>query len=148
MKLFPSGLKLAETAVIPDSLNPVWEETKNLLACYNGKYIKICVKDSDTFDKDDYIGSCQISCLYLRDHPFLEISKTFQLKNDKDEEKSKGKIRLSIKYSPFNYLEATTVDHSISTYFPSRQNNKVHLYQCADTPNLSIFKVSKVQSTI
>ena len=135
-------MKLAETSVIYDSLNPEWEETKNLLACYNGEYIKVCVKDSDTFNRDDYIGSCKISCLTLRDNPFKEFTNTFELKVDEDDEgKTRGRITLTFKYSPFNSVESTTIDRSIATYFPARKNNKVHLYQCADTPNLPIFKV-------
>ena len=119
-------MKLAETSVIYDSLNPEWEETKNLLACYNGEYIKVCVKDSDTFNRDDYIGSCKISCLTLRDNPFKEFTNTFELKVDEDDEgKTRGRITLTFKYSPFNSVESTTIDRSIATYFPARKNNKV-----------------------
>ena len=123
-------MKLAETSVKYDDLNPEWEETKNLLACYNGEYIKVSVKDSDTLNKDDYIGSCRISCLSLRDNPFKLIKDTFDLKIDEDEErKTRGTITLSFKYCPFNSVEATTIGRTISTYFPLRPNNKVHLYQ-------------------
>ena len=142
VKLFPSGLKLAETGVIYDSLNPEWEEKKRLLACYNGEYIQVSVKDSDTFNGDDYIGTCRIPCLELKENHSEDIEKTYELQIDEDDDKkSRGTIRITYNFTPFN-LEETTIEHSIDTYFPARENNKVHLYQCADTPNLPIFNVS------
>ena len=45
--LEPLGLKLAETRVVDDNLNPSWKEVFHIMSCFDAEKIRVVVKDSD-----------------------------------------------------------------------------------------------------
>ena len=45
--LEPLGLKLAETKVVDDNLNPSWKEVFHIMSCFDAEKIRVVVKDSD-----------------------------------------------------------------------------------------------------
>lgn len=45
--LEPLGLKLAETRVVEDNLNPSWKEVFHIMSCFDAEKIRVVVKDSD-----------------------------------------------------------------------------------------------------
>ena len=45
--LEPLGLKLAETRIVDDNLNPSWKEVFHIMSCFDAEKIRVVVKDSD-----------------------------------------------------------------------------------------------------
>ena len=138
MELYPVGLKIAETRVVKDSLYPVWEEQFKVSACYNADYVRVKVKDSDMLWTDEEVGVCEFTCLELTERPGEVIKEWHDLtRPDGDVQ---GSILISLQYIPIGYHQDDSMK-TFDSYFPSRSNNKVSLYQCADTPYLPVFQV-------
>ena len=141
VELYPVGLKIAETRVVKDSLYPAWEEKFRLSACYNADYIRVSVKDSDMLWTDNVIGVCEFTCRELTEQPGEVISEWHDLTGH--EGSVSGSILISLQYIPFGDQEEDSRKTLVS-YFPDRSNNKVTLYQCAETPHLPVFQVGKL----
>ena len=81
--LAPLGLKLAETRVVEDNLNPSWKEVFHIMSCFDAEKIRVVVKDSDmswtaaVMSIYPYISFC------LNVHGFVYISAQFQQINIK-----------------------------------------------------------------
>ena len=142
VELYPVGIKIAETRVCNDSLQPAWEEKFRLSACYNANHIKVVVKDSDLLWWDSKVGECEFTCQELVEKPGEVIKKWHDLVGPKGD--YHGSILLSFQYFPFGDHQDDS-RKTLDSYFPDRSNNKVSLYQCADTPNLPVFQVENVQ---
>ena len=139
MELYPVGLKIAETRVVKDSLYPAWEEQFRLSACYNADYIRVRVKDCDMRWTDNDIGVCEFTIKDLTEKPGEVIQEWHDLTCGPDED-VQGSILISLQYIPFGDHQDDS-RKTLDSYFPDRSNNKVSLYQCADTPHLPVFQV-------
>ena len=80
------------------------------------------------------IGWCDIDCLGLVEGE--KIVGWHELQG----EGAQGSIKLELQFFTRGSLEEDS-SKILPSYFPSRENNRVTLYQDADTPPLQIFKV-------
>ena len=93
---------------------------------------------------DDDIGSCEIPITsktrHLEDEFELKLEKKWQ--DQKEEAGTAGTpstITLSLIFMPLDRDD--DVEDLRVSYFDCHDNNRVTLYQCADTPMLPIFEV-------
>ena len=121
---------LFETKYILNDLNPTWDEKFNIPVCQESGQITINVKDSDSIGSD-YIASTYFSCAEIVKGNKMED--LYELKTKKGE--VRGKIKLSIQFFPKDESDRLGKE-VIDAYFPMRQNNRLTLYQDADTPSV------------
>ena len=96
-------------------------------------------------DKDFWngqpIGWCEVSCLGLQDGE--NVDEWYELTVGKGEDMQRA-IRIGMQYFAKGSLDSDS-SKILPCYFPARENNRVTLYQDADTPQLPVFEVlSKV----
>ena len=120
---------LFKTRYINNSLNPVWEETFSIPVCQESENVTINVKDKDHIG-EAFIGSTSFSCEEVVQGDKLED--WFELQNNGE---TQGRIKMSIQF--FSKEEEDRLCKDVpDAYFPVRQNNRLTLYQDADTPQL------------
>lgn len=139
VKLLPVNLKIAETKVVNDSRFPVWNEEFHVLACHNASSIRITVYDQDLLCGTQ-VGWTDIDCQGLVDGETVED--WFDLRcGDEESAAIQGAVRVAFRLYPKGSLESDSEKHvQAKSYFPLRENNRLVLYQDADTPNLPVFQ--------
>ena len=119
---------LFKTKTIDNTLNPIWQETFSIPVCHESAYIKINVRDKE------HIGSESVANVYFSCEDVKQgdiIQGWFDLQNN---EEVCGSIKMSIQY--FSRQGDTKGKDVPNVYFPVRRNNRLILYQDADTPPL------------
>ena len=101
--------------------------------------IELLVKDCDMLWTDNDIGVCEFTIKDLTEKPGEVIQEWHDLTCGPDED-VQGSILISLQYIPFGDHQDDS-RKTLDSYFPDRSNNKVSLYQCADTPHLPVFQV-------
>ena len=121
---------LFKTRYLNNTLNPVWEEKFSIPVCQESDNITINVKDKE------HIGSAHVASLSFACEDVVqgkEIEGWFDLENNGE---NYGRIKMSIQY--FSTEEEDRLGKKIpDAYFEERTNNRLTLYQDADTPQLS-----------
>ena len=120
---------LFKTKYINNTLNPVWDETFSIPVCQKAEVITISVRDKEHW-KSVPLGSFTLTCDEVLKGEMIEDC--FDLKH---EGKQVGKIRMSVQYFPKDEEDRLTKEVP-DAYFPMRENNRLTLYQDADTPKL------------
>lgn len=137
VRLFPFGVKLAETKVVYNSLFPVWNEEFHVLACHDADYIRVDVLDFDNyFSGGDHVGYVNIPVQRLLEEG--QVFDWFDLQCNEDGE-GEGAINISVRFN--NKCDDKHEKFlSEKNYYDIRHHNKMVLYQDADTPQLDIFQ--------
>ena len=121
---------LFKTRYINNTLNPVYEEKFSVQVCQEAENITINVRDKEN------IGSAHVATLNFPCEEVVqgdEIEGWFDLDNNGE---TNGKIKMSIQFFPKDTDEERLGKDVPDAYFPVRQNNRLTLYQDADTPQL------------
>ena len=120
---------LFKTRYINNNLNPVWEEKFSIPVCQETENLTISVKDKE------HIGSASVASKTFSCDEIIqgdEIEGWFDLENNGE---NCGTIKLSMQF--FSKEEEDRLSKDVpDAYFPMRQNNRLTLYQDADTPQL------------
>ena len=114
----------------------MWGEEFRLLVCHNAHNLKVTVLDKDMWDGQP-IGWCEFSCLGLVDGEKVDEWHELLVGEGDDVQ---GAVRLGLQFFAKGSLD-TDSTKILPCYFPSRENNRVTLYQDADTPQLPVFEV-------
>ena len=121
---------LIKTRRIKNTLNPVWDEKFNIPVCQEAEDVEINVRDKENIGSD-VISTLHFPCEMLRRG--FKVEGWFDLKH---KGKNKGKIKMSIQF--FSKDEPIRCQKSVpDAYFPMTTNNRLTLYQDADTPQLT-----------
>ena len=120
---------LFKTFYINNTLNPVWEETYSIPVCHEAKTIVINVRDKENIG-DAHVATLSIPCDEVKEGK--ECNGWFNLDNNGN---AGGRIKMSIQFFPTDE-EARLSKDVPDAYFPVRKNNKLTLYQDADTPQV------------
>ena len=131
------GVWLFKTRYINNQLNPVWDEKFSIPVCQEAENITINVRDKE------HIGSAHVASLSIPCDDVIqgeEVEGWFDLDNNGT---ACGQIKLSIQFFSKDEEERLSKDVP-DAYFPARHNNRLTLYQDADTPQVpqvNIFKI-------
>ena len=127
---------LFKTRCIENTLKPVWDEKFSIPICQESENITINVRDQEN------IGSAHVATLFIPCDDVIEgneIERWFDLDNNGE---ACGRIKLSVQFFPKDEEDRLSKDVP-DAYFPVRKNNRLTLYQDADTPQapqVNIFK--------
>ena len=119
-----------------DSLYPIWGEEFRLLVCHNTDNLKVTVLDKDMWNSDP-IGWCMINCRGLVDGEKVDEWHDLMVGEGEDVQ---GSIRLNLQFFAKGSLDTDTT-RILPCYYPVTENNRITLYQDADTPQLPVFEV-------
>ena len=128
---------LFKTRCIKNSLIPVFQEKFSIPVCQEAENITINIRDKEKLGSA-HVASLSIPCVAVM--LGCEIEGFFDLVNNGE---ACGRIKLSVKFFPKDEEDRLTKDVP-DAYFPVRQNNRLTLYQDADTPQVpqvNIFKI-------
>ena len=124
--------RMFKSKYISNDLNPVWDEVFNLYVCHHANTLKISVRDKEHIG-DTYIASCTIRVADIVSGNIVDG--WFDLIRG---EKIRGRIQLSVQFTPKDDLEGERSLDIPESYFSMKENNRVVLYQDADTPQLPV----------
>ena len=120
---------LFKTKYINNTLNPVWDEKFSIPVCQKAEVITISVRDKEHW-KSVPLGSFTLTCDEVLKGE--KIEDCFDLKYEGE---PVGQIRMSVQYFPKDEEDRLSKEVP-DAYFPMRENNRLTLYQDADTPKL------------
>ena len=120
---------LFKTRYINNTLNPVWEERFSLPVCQVADVITISVRDKEHVG-DSPVGNFSFSCDEVVQGD--EIEGWFDMEQNGE---AAGKLKMSIQFFPKDEDDRLSKEVP-DAYFPMRENNRLTLYQDADTPQL------------
>ena len=122
--------RLFKTRYITNDLNPVWDEHFNVDVCHCASSLTVNLKDKE------HIGAAFIASTVIRTEDLLggdPVEGWFDLQNG---DKACGRLNMSVQYVPIAALQDEFNKELPKAYFPMRENNRLVLYQDADTPAL------------
>lgn len=129
-----STARIFKTKFVLNELNPVWDESFDVWVCHHANSVKIDVKDKEHVGAT-FIATCSVRCKELLSGNLIEG--WFDLQNgDKDQ----GRLKMSLQYFPKDECETDGLE-VCNSYFPVTENNRVTLYQDADTPQLPVVRI-------
>ena len=120
---------LFKTAYLNNTLNPVWEEKFSIPVCQEADVLTINVRDKEHIG-DAHVASLTFACDEVVQGD--EIEGWFDLDNNGE---ANGRIKMSVQFFPKDEEDRLS-KNVIDAYFPMRENNRLTLYQDADTPQL------------
>jgi len=123
--------RVFKTRYINNELNPVWDEHFNVDVCHCAHSLTINVEDKE------HIGAAHIASCSIRTEDLVSgepIEGWHDLMNG---EEPQGRLNMTLQYVPKEALEE--LKELPRAYFPMRENNRLILYQDAETPQLPQF---------
>ena len=126
-------IRLLKTAVVNDNLNPKWNEYFRADVAQVAENLLFRIKDKDLIGSNS-LGVVKISAQDLLDGGLVEG--WFDVVTD-DGQRMGAQLNLSVTYQ--SVQEATKFRNIPDCYFIATPDNKVTLYQDADTPGNSLF---------
>ena len=124
---------LIKTSVIRNNLNPHWDEKFTVPLCHNANFFIAKVRDRE------HIGAATVGYFKIPTDEVLggePVTGWYDLIVGNGGE-TKGSVHIWLQFS--NVKDSGSGKFMYDMYFPPQVNNRVTLYQDADTPQLKLF---------
>jgi len=130
VNVFLGEARLAKTRYMNNDLNPCWDEKFTVDVCHRSASMTFDVKDKD------HVGGAFVGSVMIQTEDLMsgEVFETTQDLVDAQGEPIQGSLTFSVQYIPkaaLDEAEAGKILHR--AYFPARENNRLILYQDAET---------------
>lgn len=144
--------RILKTDTVACSDHPVWDHHQSVDVATNVSYVVVHVKSSASQDQAQSAWYPRKSLGFVRikaEHVLWNIvDGTFPLTglhgihHDRVNHKNRGRIRLSITYSPVDSMMLFGQPSVPGTYFPATENCQVQLFQDAHCPHESVLPIA------